>query len=203
MERIMTHRSNLSLIACLKQATAGVHDELEKTPILEALVKGELSELAYIQLLKNLYFFHKPLEHLIEQHAFWSERTFNLQVRRKAQWLEQDLLFFKEKPNEILPEFEWPSLTELEQLIGCLYVLEGSSLGSLVISQLLAKKYGYGPDTGGRFYNAYGSRTQDYWRETRSLINEVTREPAFDWDFCILAAQQSFLTYQRAIVHDG
>ncbi len=54
-------------------------------------------------------------------------------------------------------------LTNFDFALGCLYVLEGATLGGQVISRHLAK-LGIGPENGGRFFNGYGARTGEMWK---------------------------------------
>ena len=43
---------------------------------------------------------------------------------------------------------------------GCLYVMEGATLGGQVIGRHVRQTLGVTPETGGRFHAAYGDRTE-------------------------------------------
>jgi heme oxygenase len=47
--------------------------------------------------------------------------------------------------------------------VGCLYVLEGATLGGQFISRHLAT-LGIGPANGGLFFHGYGAKTGEMWK---------------------------------------
>ena len=53
-----------------------------------------------------------------------------------------------------------PTLNSDNLAFGCLYIMEGASLGGQVIGQHVRQTLGATPETGGRFYAAYGDRTE-------------------------------------------
>ncbi len=77
--------------------------------------------------------------------------------------LEQDLAFY----GLPLPTPAWdgPSITSDGALIGCLYVLEGSTKGGRVIFRRMSRVLGISDEGGGRFFNGYGRSTEAHWQE--------------------------------------
>jgi hypothetical protein len=58
-----------------------------------------------------------------------------------------------------------PELHTFHQGLGCMYVLEGSTLGSKFIAHRLAEHLRIDRSSGGAFFNAYGEATGARWAE--------------------------------------
>lgn len=193
----------MPMTVMLRTATAAIHQSLEKNERMQKLLNGSLSKSAYVALLQGLHSFHQPLEAIFDQLAFWQQYDFAIASRHKAAWLEEDLQYFNTTTLPALSHLDLPRWQMAEQLIGCLYVVEGATLGAMVINKLLHKHYGYAAKTGARFYAGYGVDTRAYWEHTSALINHVAATPGFDTDECIRAAHHAFLTYAQAMTTDA
>jgi heme oxygenase (biliverdin-IX-beta and delta-forming) len=55
-------------------------------------------------------------------------------------------------------------------VLGCLYVLEGATMGGRMITRHLQATFGITPDAGGRFFDGYGADTGKMWQSTRQLL---------------------------------
>lgn len=186
-------------MTALRTATAAAHRDIEGVAVMQALLAGNLPRSGYLRLLNLLYHFHLPLDKEIEQHSYWQQRDFDIRLRRKSDWLEQDIQALGGEIACELPAFTLPPLQTTEQLMGCLYVMEGSSLGAVSISKLLREHYGYDSETGGRFYAAYGKQTRPFWDETTQLIEQAASQPNFNSNDCTQAAHDTFLTYHTVM----
>ena len=69
-----------------------------------------------------------------------------------------------------------PDLTDVVNGFGCLYVLEGSTLGSQFISRHVQKILGVTPEGGGRYFHGYGERTGEMWREFGAALTAFAVE---------------------------
>jgi hypothetical protein len=124
---------------------------------------------------------HGPLEQALLR-LDWSGTAIDLGERRKTAWLHQDLLAlnFSEREIEAIPVcVEIPELTSVARGIGCLYVLEGSTLGGAVIARQLERVLEIGTDQGARFYASYGARlpmrsATAPWRRIRPVPQRMT-----------------------------
>ena len=56
---------------------------------------------------------------------------------------------------------ELPETASLDQALGCLYVLEGSTLGGSIICRAVQQRLG--PSPGRSFFAGYGDRTGTMW----------------------------------------
>lgn len=115
----------------------------------------------YRQLLEKMWGFYRPVEESLAA-LDWAETEVDFSARRKTPWLAKDLVALGSK-TELLPlALQFPQPRTLAAGIGCLYVLEGATLGGQIIAQHL-KKIGVGPDTGGSFYASYGDKIGEMW----------------------------------------
>jgi len=86
-------------------------------------------------------------------------------------WLRQDLASLGVEPpgtDLIL------TLADKAEALGCLYVMEGSMLGSLVLARLVQARLGIGPATGVRFLHGFAEETDAIWRE---FVAELDNRP--------------------------
>jgi heme oxygenase len=66
-----------------------------------------------------------------------------------------------------------PQVHTFQRGLGCLYVLEGSTLGARLISGRIESRFGIGDGSGGAFFNAYGESVGQKWAEFRDFVNAV------------------------------
>ena len=64
-----------------------------------------------------------------------------------------------------------PVIDSLAAALGCMYVLEGSSLGGRIITRHVRAKLGITEETGGRFFHGYGEQTGEMWRAFRASVS--------------------------------
>jgi heme oxygenase len=148
------------MIKYLREATETLHQDLER--ILIPRVKQTNTPPEYISLLKLFYGYYYPLEQHIAAHLDTSFPG-GFEQRRKASLLLQDIAVINGAPAEPPPLCtDIPEITDACQALGALYVLEGSTLGGQVISQIITKNI---PDISKAlsFFEGYGANTQIMW----------------------------------------
>ncbi|WP_162910461.1 biliverdin-producing heme oxygenase [Hymenobacter oligotrophus] len=117
----------------LRTETQPYHRALEQNEFNRALAAGNITEAIAARFLAKLYGFLRPYEARLRQHAF--SPAWQPERRQRAHLIEQDL-----PAAAHLPECaDMPELRTWPQLLGALYVLEGSTLGGQVITRQLAK----------------------------------------------------------------
>lgn len=142
----------------------------EEHKAIESLVDFKLitsSSVAYKKFLTNLLGFYLP----VEPHFDFFEEEFtrmdlNLKGIKKTAWLKDDLRYLDVNEYELthIPQCsQIPSMKSISEVLGVLYVLEGSNLGGQLIYQhikfldadkdksLLKFHFGYGKETGLRW----------------------------------------------------
>ena len=116
--------------------------------------------------------------------------------RAKLPWLEKDLsaLGIDGDAREQLPVCgELPPCDSLAEALGCLYVLEGASLGGQVISQHFQHSLALEANNGLAFFTSYGQETRTMWQTfgERLMVAEA------DEIAVIHSASETFLTLER------
>ena len=173
------------ILAKLKEQTAEQHQRLEtKLDILARLSSPQ----GYKALLEQFYGFYRPLEiHLgsVIPAGFLS----NFIARRKTPLLEKDLLFLDSSERDLseLPQCQkLPTVESEAQAFGCLYVLEGATLGGQIISKYVADKLGYERERGATFFKSYGVEVRAMWCGFVQALREYAM--AHDADDEVVAA---------------
>ena len=158
------------ILTRLRQETSGHHSALEaRLPLLDPA----LSRAAYRGLLERFFGFYAPLEPALLVASEGAELGFDYAARRKAPRLERDLAALGASAGAVaaLPWCtELPPLDSAPQVLGCLYVIEGATLGGQIITRNLEKNLGLTPEQGGAFFAGYGAETGPRWREFCALL---------------------------------
>lgn len=144
----------------LRTQTRPLHDALESH--LD-LLSPTLGPDQYLALLQRFHGFYAPIETRVAAYRDAPEGWLGGD-RRKLPWLTDDLKALGMTANAIeclprcreLPDFSGP----LRQL-GCMYVLEGATLGGQVISRSVRLRLN---GTGTTFFASYRERTGLMWR---------------------------------------
>lgn len=154
----------------LKAATGAEHARLEAQVDLARLVASPES---YHALLQRFYGFYLPLEQRLAAFA-WQTVAFDLAPRRKTPLLVQDLLCLGETAATLtqLPRCaELPELGDQAAACGCLYVLEGATLGGQFITRHLRRTLGLQPTNGAAFFYSYGDQVGPMWKNFGAFVN--------------------------------
>ncbi len=158
------------ILACLRASTHEAHERLEaRIDILEQV----RSRSAYRALLERFHGFYIPIEvELAEAAAQWLPE-FDFTRRRKSQLLENDLWHLGASAEEIsrLPVCgALPAATSASEALGCLYVMEGATLGGKIISRHIKEALHLDEGNGAAFFNGYGSETGVLWRAFGEMV---------------------------------
>jgi heme oxygenase len=154
----------------LKLATSARHTALEdQLP----LMRSDLSCEEYRQFVGRFFGFYAPLETLLMASNHWQLLGFDYAARQKTPRLVQDLLALGGSAVELaaIPRCtNLPALTTPEQLLGCLYVIEGATLGGRIITRQLQTQLGLNPESGGAFFEGYGGQTGPHWKAFCTML---------------------------------
>jgi heme oxygenase len=148
-----------TLFERLRESTRQQHREIEA--FIDPMKNfGSLD--AYKAHVLKSWAFYLPLEADLA-HLDWAAAGIDFAARRKTPLLEEDMRVLGVPCPEPGESSHPLDRTNLEFALGCLYVLEGATLGGQLISRHLAT-LGIGPTTGGLFFNGYGARTGEMWK---------------------------------------
>lgn len=183
----------MSILTTLKEATHSRHVALEAcSPLLDQ----QLSINEYKLLLKKFFSYYAPLERRLVALPPARLGAFRYSDRQKTRWLVQDLVALNKTLTSVA-EFDpspiLPTLSTSGQVWGCLYVIEGATLGGKIISSHLRNNLGLGVTSGAAFFHGYGSQTGALWKTfCASLTDHVAQID--DVDQIVLGALQTFDT---------
>jgi heme oxygenase len=163
-----------SLFARLKSSTEPQHREIEA--LIDPMKNFGSVDAYKLHILKT-WTFYRPLE--AELAALdWAAVGIDFNSRRKTPLLKEDMRFLHiphSQSEETKATFD---RINFDFALGCLYVLEGATLGGQVISRHLMRLR-IGPENGGRFFNGYGAKTGEMWKSFKARAA----------DYCVTESQ--------------
>jgi heme oxygenase (biliverdin-IX-beta and delta-forming) len=158
----------------LRAHTCSHHERIEQVLDIPRSVR---SSCAYLQLLKGFYGFYAPYESQLLAHAAQlAEAGVDLSSRLKTQNLCDDLRSMSVREEHIarLPRCEQlPNLPTWHHALGAMYVTEGSTLGSQIITRILRQSLILDGALGMAFLTGYASKTGMMWRSFVEALNSV------------------------------
>ena len=195
----MTTASNI--LNRLKDETAPMHEQIEENEYATAMMNNHLTMDQYKAYLVKFYGFIKPVEErftAVEQSA---GSALTDPSRNKTAWLENDLiaLGLDRASLDTLPQCDTlPDLSTRAKAFGCLYVLEGSTLGGQMITKKLSQYLPIDPAVNGRYFNSYGTDTRERWQGFRQELLAEADSAAKEAQM-IEAARETFVLLDRWI----
>lgn len=171
------------ILQALRAETRPAHDALEQNTFNQHLTAGTITEAETAHFLAKMHGFLIPYEARLRQENL--EPEWEISTRQRAHLILKDL----HQPASALVVCPTPPpLASWPQLLGALYVLEGSTLGGQVISRQLAKA-GI-PQRA--YFTGYGERTGLLWKAFCQLLTqEATPENQAE------IVQSASLTFQH------
>jgi len=172
----------------LRSETASQHAAIEsQMPLLDP----EMSRLTYIHLLQLFWGYYSPLEERLRSQSF--EGRYPWSDREKTPRLISDLRALGATTNGLARCENLPCLDSPAEILGCLYVIEGASLGGQIIAKHLHANLGLTPETGASFFSGYGVNTGPYWLAFRTFLSEFSASLEQD-DQIVVSANATFQT---------
>lgn len=179
----------LTLMEELKAATFLPHAQLQAAPFFQALAAYQLPLESYVGQLRALAAIHGVLEEALKHCSDQRVASVWKDDMCKVPQLQQDLRFFeprtvadlKEAVDATLKTVEMLRLRSVTQpltLLGCLYVLEGSTLGAVVLRPLVARAFLLTDGEGLAYLLGYGADVHRKWAQYQQRMNalELTAE---------------------------
>jgi heme oxygenase (biliverdin-IX-beta and delta-forming) len=181
--------------AGLKAATASLHAGLEDR-IRAARCLDDLDR--YRALLAGFHACHAALEPALAR-LDWTGTLPDVGDRLvKTGWLARDL----ERLGVPLPAAPAPAALPCPRStadgLGCLYVLEGATLGGAVVGREVAERLGLSPARGARFFHGYGERRGALWRRFLAALDAHAADPDVRAQ-AARAARETFAAFDAAL----
>ncbi len=177
----------------LRSETREHHERAER---VVPLLSPALTKDAYRRYLLALLGLYRPLE---ERLAAAGLSGIDLAARRKSAWIERDLraLGVEERVIQAAPTCDdLPALDSVDRAWGCLYVLEGATLGGQILARHVRGREGL--EDACAFLTAYGERTGERWTELRAALSAHAARGA-DEDAIVAGAKATFDAFERWI----
>jgi heme oxygenase (biliverdin-IX-beta and delta-forming) len=154
-----------ALLPRLRLETRPFHDSVEANPFNRSLTAGTVTAAETAQFLSRMYGFVEPYEAALHRHAAAFGPEWQLEQRYRAHSIPDDLaaLGYPATPPRC-PRL--PPLETRAQLLGAMYVLEGSTLGGQVIARQLAAA----GIAGRTFFAGRAERTGPLWKQFTQLL---------------------------------
>lgn len=163
------------ILARLRAETRPHHDALEAGAFNEALRAGAPTAAGTARFLERMYGFLQPYEAALRAHKAELGSAWELPQRYRAHLILEDLQRPADNPGIALNP-AMPPLHTVPQLLGALYVMEGSTLGGQVITRQLEKA---GIPLR-RYFSGYGERTGTMWKTFGQLLTAAATPATSD-----------------------
>jgi heme oxygenase (biliverdin-IX-beta and delta-forming) len=183
-------------LTSLRRHTAPYHDKLERTVDIHDRLG---SSNRYADLLARLYGFYEPFEAELDRAVTRWELPIDVDARRKVPLIACDLAALGSPRSAVdsLPRcVGLPRPTSPAIALGCLYVIEGATLGGRIIARQVERRLGFGLRDGASFFHGYGDDTGPRWQAFCSLIATVSCSTAAE-DAILAGAIETFIAYDR------
>lgn len=174
----------LTLMEELKAATFSAHARLQAVLFFEALAACQLPLESYVGQLRALTAVHGVIEQALANCADQRIAAVCNRGMDKLPLLQRDLRYFEPRTVADLKEaadsalktaadLRLRSIEEPLSLLGWVYVLEGSTLGAVVVRPLVARAFLLIGDEGLAYLHGYGSAVHLHWAEYTQRMNAL------------------------------
>ena len=188
----------------LKNQTRPQHDSVEGNPFGKAMMAGTMNIEQYKEFLQKFYGFHWTLEQALSGFN-WSSLGIDFDERRKIAFLEKDLraLGLTDGDIALLPKAEdLPPMNTLEDAVGVMYVMEGSTLGGQIQARQVQKMFGFGAENGAAYFSSYGANVGVMWKAYSEAIVCAAGDNPTNEATIINAAKATFAALERWLMLD-
>jgi len=174
----------------LARGTNFFHRFIEQFPLMVAMAETQVDEESYLLWLRLQWQVHAAYEQRLRP---WVDHEWAAVRLVKSSWLREDMeKLGSPLPPVVIPESApWPVISRVGHAWGIQYVLEGSTLGSLMMHDRFVAA-GLPFARARRFMEAYGDRTAAMWREFVVRLGGV---PESEWNPAVEAAEDLFAAF--------
>ena len=172
----------MTLAIRLQTALRDLHTQIEQLPLAQAMANGTIGREEYGRLLSQLRYVHRALEAVLPERKEF-ESIYQPSMARASDLLtDLAALGLLGAAQRVLPqtrvfaeEISGPWARSPASLLGCLYVLEGSRMGSMVLAPRLAKALGVAmlPGQGLDYHIRELERRPMLWRQFKTALEAL------------------------------
>jgi heme oxygenase len=179
----------MSPVQELKAGTEDLHQRIET---VVPLMDPQLTVAEYMDYLERLWPFYRRIEACLGVVPGLRSAVRDLDERWKTGLLAMDLRGGSARPDASRTgDASIPHPRNVPEALGCLYVLEGSTLGAQILIRAIHN--GLGDKVAGRthFLECYGAQVGEKWRRLCAALNAELAEPN-DLKVAVAAARSTF-----------
>lgn len=180
----------MTLIDKVRTATNALHQSLDNSLI--PYIHSIRSKEDYAALLLKFYGFFTPVYDSIDAFIQVDDLP-DYPHRRKPGWILSDLKDLEVDYSVQLCE-QVPYINNNAAAFGALYVLEGSTLGGMIIRKMIAEKLHI--NKGLSFFSGYGKQTRERWDVFIRSLNDIDNHNISD-EMVIQAAVATFTLFKQ------
>lgn len=173
--------NKMDILEKLRAETRADHDELEAIGLSEKIMNGTLTPDEYKKLVRVHYLVHRSLEKQLEKQnvqQYFPELRY--EERKKLPLIRKDIAELgmdetdlqRESPAGDLPDPEVPY-----GLLGTMYVMEGATLGGMVIVKSLRKNDHLKEIDTFHYFGCYGGETGTQWKQFLEVLKLEGNKP--------------------------
>lgn len=189
----------------LRNETREAHARVERRLDLADGLDDELTLARYTGRLARLLGFYAPLEEQLGARSDWAALGVDFDQRRKAHLLRRDLAALGVGGAAIAatPQcHRLPATAAATQALGCLYVVEGATLGGQVLRRRIGPRLGLTADRGLAFFSNYGDAAAGMWRAFGEALERFSGDGSHD-DAVVAAARATFDAFEAWLASPG
>lgn len=181
----------------LKKLTKPFHEELENCVFPQKLANGKMTQGEYRDYLKMMHRFHSQTEPFFLEYSEWDDFGIDIHSRLRTSFLEEDLKSLgADTAHTVSLKVKKP--VSFAESAGMLYVLEGSTMGGMILSKKADELF-FDRLKGScsRYFSAYKEETIPKWQEYCSFLNHYNISHPETEDEIISGACSCFMTVKR------
>ncbi|XZE19251.1 biliverdin-producing heme oxygenase [Pirellulaceae bacterium SH449] len=172
----------MSVMNLVRSAISASHHQIEQTPFSTGMMDGRITKEDYSRGLSQLWHIHKALESSVQTCSQAAEFFTDEMIRTDTIARDLKAFGFQVDSFDVLPETAlitekinaWGA-TVPHALLGCIYILEGSRMGSLVIAKPLGRTLGLtaGEVSGLEYHLEGAAQTPARLREFKARVDSA------------------------------
>jgi heme oxygenase len=200
----------MSLPDQLRTAISQLHQDIERTPLASAMMQSTLNRSTYAWWLYQIHSIHEVIESLVRELPFFEQlplvRAMDRTKDAAADIAELNVSgchYNESYVEQFLTDLESGAATKPWKLLGAVYVLEGSRMGSLMLAKPIARALGVPPQMNvGLNYHLEGAaerpRLWQMFRGSLAQLSLTTEQQAEVQEVAIATMSCLYEMYQNA-----
>jgi heme oxygenase len=185
------------ILSALRERTREQHQRLEQAVDLPGRLT---SRGAYTILLERFYGLYQPLEARLSAHRQLELSGIAAERLEKHILLERDLRTLGRTTAAIDSLRKCtliPELPDLYSAAGCLYVLEGATLGGQIVRREVDARLDLAPPEGCLFFSSYGPRVREMWNVFCGRLTDLAQSDPESGPAIVKGAAETFTCFEE------